>query len=80
MEIYRSSVDSPRKRPVMRGFDVSFDVSLSQLLNKQSIGMLSLGAHSNSLKFNKNSTQAKQNKAKQNQVRAVWGSLFIATH
>ena len=35
-ENHRSPVDSPHKRPVIRSFDVSFDVSLYKLLDKQS--------------------------------------------
>ena len=34
--IHPWSVDSSHKGPVMRSFDVSFDVSLNKLLNKQS--------------------------------------------
>ena len=33
--IYRSLVDSPHKWPVMRSFDIFFDVSSNELLNKQ---------------------------------------------
>ena len=39
--IHRRPVDSPRKRPVMRTFQVSFDVIMDQLLNKLSICMMS---------------------------------------
>ena len=35
-EIHPSPMDSPHKEPVMRTFDVSFDISMNNLLNEES--------------------------------------------